>query len=103
MEEKLLYILSGVQDNAIIVYIVTYYILLYVGIYMYDRYIETIQEKWSRFVENAKTKINEGWVRVVRTCYEWWQCWKDYVLKRDMGDVIRWLLKNVCYAGVLFG
>lgn len=100
MEEKLLYILSCVMDNAIIVYIVTYYILLYVGIYMYDRYIETIQEKWSRFVENAKTKINEGWVRVVRTCYEWWQCWKDYVLKMDMGDVIRWLLKNVCYAGV---
>ena len=92
MEEKLLYILSGIQDYAIVVYIVMYYILLYVGVKMYDNYREVLQEQWRTMTECIK---EEG-----RKWNEKCRRWKDYILKLDIGKGLRWLLKNVCYAGV---
>ncbi len=42
MEENLLYTSGVVMDKAVVVYIVIYFLLLYVGIYVYDNYRETI-------------------------------------------------------------
>ena len=101
MEEKSLYILNGIDDNAIVVFILLYYILLYVGVYVYDNYWEAVQEKWKAALEWWKLKINGGCVKISETCYEWRHGWKDYVLTMGEGKALQWLFKNVCFSGVL--
>ena len=56
MEEKLLYIINGIDDKAIVVFILLYFILLYVGVYVYDNYGEVIREKWNAGIEWWKLK-----------------------------------------------
>ena len=92
MEEKLLYILSGIDDKAIVVFILLYYILLYVGVYVHDNYGDAIREKRKALFERWKEEERRWKVKYI--------IWKDHALTLDAGTVLRWLFKNVCYAGV---
>ena len=92
MEEKLLYILNVISENAIVVFILLYYILLYIGIYVYDNYGEAIREKWNAMIEKWKEEGRRWKAKFI--------IWKDQALAWDEGTVLRWLFRNVCYAGV---
>lgn len=95
-----LYILSRIRDNAMVVYIVVYYILLYVGVYVYDNYAEKIRNKWRTFADKIKLKIHGVCEKTKQAYSEWKTGWMNLWRGLDMGDMFRGVLRNVCYAGV---
>ena len=65
MEERLLYIFNGIDDKAIVVFILLYYIQLYVGVYVYDNYKEAIREKRRAMIERGKEECRRWKVKYI--------------------------------------